>query len=104
MGKWDRGEGGVSVLTVGDTLILDLQVLVGPWAGVREHIRPRHHHTLGAVVTPVRGDRASREREIKKKNCGKNKRRCKRDKRRRGQREKKTPLGYERRRERLGRE
>lgn len=28
----------VSVLTVGDTLILDLQVLVGPWAGVWEHV------------------------------------------------------------------
>lgn len=26
------------ILTVGHTLILDLQVLVGPWAGVREDI------------------------------------------------------------------
>lgn len=39
-----RGEGEFSIhdrrviLTVGHTLILDLQVLVGPWAGVREDI------------------------------------------------------------------
>lgn len=26
------------ILTVGHTLILDLQVLVGPWAGVREDV------------------------------------------------------------------
>lgn len=26
------------ILTVGHTLILDLQILVGPWAGVREDI------------------------------------------------------------------
>lgn len=38
------GGGGVSIndrrviLTVGHTLILDLQILVGPWAGVREYI------------------------------------------------------------------
>lgn len=36
-GEVERGD-RVSVLTVGDTLILDLQVLVGPWAGVWEHI------------------------------------------------------------------
>ena len=51
MGAGER----VSVLTVGDTLVLDLQVLVGPWAGVWEHVRPCYHHTLGAVITPARG-------------------------------------------------
>lgn len=40
----EQEEGNVStndrrvILTVGHTLILDLQVLVGPWAGVREDI------------------------------------------------------------------
>lgn len=53
-GKVGAGE-RVSVLTVGHTLVLDLQVLVGPRAGVREHVRPCYHHTLGAVVTPARG-------------------------------------------------
>lgn len=38
-----KGGGGSThdtrfILTVGHTLILDLQVLVGPWAGVREDI------------------------------------------------------------------
>lgn len=59
-----RGLGGgdrVSVLTVGDTLVLDLQVLVGPWAGVWEHVRPRYHHTLGAVITPAGGHRRRME-------------------------------------------
>lgn len=42
-GEWGEvgeagGGDGVSVLTVGDTLVLDFQVLVGPWAGVREDI------------------------------------------------------------------
>ena len=36
-GKVGAGE-RVSVLTVGDTLVLDLQVLVGPRAGVWEHV------------------------------------------------------------------
>lgn len=34
VGRGDR----VLVLTVGDTLVLDLQVLVGPWAGVWKDI------------------------------------------------------------------
>lgn len=42
-------------LTVGHTLILDLQVFVGSWAGVREDIRTRDHDTLGPVVAPDRG-------------------------------------------------
>lgn len=43
-GEWgDQGgevrkDDRVSVLTVGDTLVLDLQVLIGPWAGVWKHI------------------------------------------------------------------
>lgn len=64
MGGGDR----VSVLTVGDTLVLDLQILVGPWAGVWEHVRPRYHHALSAVITPARGDR--REKEERKKREG----------------------------------
>lgn len=44
------------VLTVGDTLILDLQVLVGARAGVREDVHPGHDHTLGPVVAPGRMD------------------------------------------------
>lgn len=43
-----------SVLTVGDALVLYLQVLVGPGAGVREHVGPGDHHALSAVVTPRR--------------------------------------------------
>lgn len=42
-------------LTVGHTLILDLQVLVGSWAGVREDVRTRDHDTLGPVVAPAGG-------------------------------------------------
>lgn len=44
MGVWGKGGGRVSIhdtrvrLTVGHTLILDLQVFVGSWAGVREDI------------------------------------------------------------------
>lgn len=56
-----RGGDRVSVLTVGDALVLDLQVLVGPWAGVWKHIGPRDHHTLGAVITPEREDRQGKE-------------------------------------------
>lgn len=58
-GEWGEesvGGGGcdrVSVLTVGHTLILDLQVLVGPRAGVWEDVGPRHHHTLSAIITPA---------------------------------------------------
>ena len=40
------------VLTVGDTLVLDLQVLVGARTGVWEDVGPCHHGTLGPVVTP----------------------------------------------------
>lgn len=36
-GEVERDE-GVLVLTVGDTLILDLQILVGSRAGVWEHV------------------------------------------------------------------
>lgn len=46
-----RGD-GVSVLTVGDTFILDLQILVGSGAGVREYVRAGYHHALGPVITP----------------------------------------------------
>lgn len=55
----------VSVLTVGNTLVLDLQVLISPRAGVWEHIRPCYHHTLGAVITPARGDRQRKEESRK---------------------------------------
>lgn len=60
MGVW--GEGGVSIpgrrvrLTVGHTLILDLQVLVGPWTGVREDIRTRDHNALGPIVASDKGE------------------------------------------------
>lgn len=57
MGGVDR----VSVLTVWDTLVLDLQVLVGPWTGVWEHVRPSYHNTLCAVITPAREDRQGKE-------------------------------------------
>lgn len=40
------------VLTVGDALVLDLQVLVGSRAGVREDVDPGDDHTLSPVVTP----------------------------------------------------
>lgn len=43
------------VLTVGDALILDLQVFVGARAGVGEDIRPSHHRTLGTVVASMWG-------------------------------------------------
>ena len=39
-----------AVLTVGNTLILDLQVFVCARAGVGEDVRPSHHCTLGTVV------------------------------------------------------
>lgn len=39
------------ILTVRDTLILDLQVLVRSGAGVWEDVDPCHHHTLSSVVT-----------------------------------------------------
>lgn len=39
-------------LTVGHTLILDLQVFVGSRAGVREDVWTRDHDTLGPVVAP----------------------------------------------------
>lgn len=56
-------EGGysISVLTVGDTLVLDLQILVGAWAGVWKHIRSCYHHTLSAVITPARQDKHGKE-------------------------------------------
>lgn len=44
-----------SGLTVRDTVILDLQVLVGPRTGVWEGIRTSHHHTLCPVVAPAGG-------------------------------------------------
>lgn len=37
VGRYGRGD-RILVLTVGNTLILDLQVLVSPWAGVWKHI------------------------------------------------------------------
>lgn len=37
-GRGGRSYGREVILTIGHTLILDLQVLVGPWAGVREDI------------------------------------------------------------------
>lgn len=43
----------ICILTVGDTLILDLQVLVRSGTGVREHVDPCDHHTLSPVVTPA---------------------------------------------------
>lgn len=42
------------ILTVGHTLILDLQVLVRPWAGVREDIWTRDHNALGPIVASVK--------------------------------------------------
>lgn len=41
-----------AILTVRDTLILDLQVLVCSRAGVWEDINPCDNHTLSPVVTP----------------------------------------------------
>ena len=38
------------ILTVGHTLILDLQVLVGPWAGIREDIGTCDDNALGPIV------------------------------------------------------
>lgn len=43
------------LLTVGDTLILDLQVLVCAGAGVGEDIGPGHHRALRSVVASVAG-------------------------------------------------
>lgn len=48
------------VLTVGHTLILDLQVLVGSRAGVREDVRTRDHDALGPVVASGGGREAER--------------------------------------------
>lgn len=44
---------GTRRLTVGDTVVLHLQVLVGPRTGVRKSIRAGNHNALGAVITPV---------------------------------------------------
>lgn len=65
---WEGGD-GISVLTVGNTLVLDLQVLVSPWAGVWEHVGPRYHHTLGAVITPARGDSHKKREEEEVSDC-----------------------------------
>lgn len=60
-GESSREAGGVDlmaevILTIGHTLILDLQVFVGPWAGVREDIWTRDHNTLGPIVASGRGE------------------------------------------------
>lgn len=47
------------ILTVGHTLILDLQVLVRPRARVWEDVRTRDHDALGPVVAS--GGRKSKE-------------------------------------------
>lgn len=43
---------GKFILTVGNTLILDLQIFVGPWTGVWEDIRTCDHYALGSIVAP----------------------------------------------------
>lgn len=59
-GRWRRSEeekegagqsyGREVILTVGHTLILDLQVLVGPRAGVGKDVGTRDHDALGPIV------------------------------------------------------
>lgn len=56
------GGDGISVLTVGNTLVLDLQILVGARAGVWKHIRSCYHHTLSAVIAPAKEDKQWRGR------------------------------------------
>lgn len=56
------GEGdSISVLTVGYTLVLDLQILVGAWAWVWKHIRSCYHHALSAVITPAKENKQWKE-------------------------------------------
>ncbi len=59
-GCWDGVS--VSLLTVWHTFILDLQVLVGSWTGVRKNIRTSHHHTLSPIITPEKTRERERER------------------------------------------
>lgn len=61
--RMGSGRGGKQseLLTVWNTLILDLQVLICARTGVGEHVRPSHHCTLGAVVASTE---AGRERNI----------------------------------------
>lgn len=51
------------ILTVGHTLILDLQVLVRPGAGVREDVWTRDYDTLGPIVA---SENKNKEAVIKK--------------------------------------
>lgn len=44
-------------LTVGDTVILDLQILVGARARVWKSIWASHHHALRPIITPVRKEK-----------------------------------------------
>lgn len=62
----------ICILTVRDTLILDLQVLVCSWTGVWEDVDPCNHHTLSPVVTPGEQGRADgwRDGGISKKDDG----------------------------------
>ncbi len=59
-GYWDGMS--VSLLTVWHTFILDFQVLVGSWTGVRKNIRTSYNHTLSPIITPEKRER-ERERE-----------------------------------------
>lgn len=52
------------ILTVGHTLILDLQVLVGPWAGVREDIWTCDHNALGPIVAS--GNKKDKKQQLLK--------------------------------------
>lgn len=57
-------------LTVGHTLILDLQVFVGSRAGVRENIWTCDHDTLGPVVAPGRKKMKNLTRRVRDSTVG----------------------------------
>lgn len=69
----EKAEEGLSfhdrriILTVGHTLILDLQVLVRPWAGVREDVWTRDYDALGPIVASEK-DRGKKAKKLSLKN------------------------------------
>lgn len=42
----------MAILTIGNALVLDLKVFVGPWTRVREDINASDDDALGSVVAP----------------------------------------------------